>query len=220
MMSPSTTKLNPILLWGQSRSQIFLTITCQGATDAPTCQITKSRDNGSSGDSLWIEGSKHALSLSLFSKVSQSCSPKTLNDGVTSIVLQKDVQQVWPRLTESSQKFHFIRIDWSKWVDDDGEGDCSSVEPQYNDDNISSIINHPPPLIPFGDDSSTSIPIEPVDCRDLSSDWVPSISDAPHMFEEYWQNRLTMAQRLHTLTSMWNAIPQQQRPVREDQCDP
>lgn len=269
-----TNKANPVLSWGQDKSHVFLTITHSNVETtkdtldkgaALTCRILSvnpgQKDQkfpdieSKTGSVLWIDGPSHHLTLPLYSSIDiEHSSFRILGDGVTSsAVLKKTVPRNWPRLAQSPQKLHFVKIDWSKWVDND-EDECEthgnadhvlwSADNSATNDSLSSNGEHRSsindqlssqhqtnqeplkltttisdrsvqnisPLIPFGEGSSTAIPIETQDCRDLSGDDVPSLLNIQET-EKYWKTCLTTPQRLYTLARMWNVIPIGERPV-------
>lgn len=249
-LSPPDKKLHPSILWSQDKDHVYMTITCKDGEDLNNIvnkniedrkyQILLNNENSCDdkavGNELYIERHFHYLRLPLYASVDiNQCEFKELDDRITtSAILKKLVPGSWPRLASSSERLHFIRIDWSKWNDDDDDSPNDITEStnqqgnqmvHYSNNNNNTKIVSPipvnlhdgntksiPPLIPFGEGSSTAIPVEAADCRDLSNDTVPSLFDELNI-DVYWKNQLTLLQRFHTLTKMWNTIPSSSRSV-------
>lgn len=78
-------------------------------------------------NTFWFKGSnvadkvEHEVSLELFGKVkSDSIKSKNIGRCIEYVLPKEDPEaEYWPRLTKSSQKLAFLRVDFKKWVDED-----------------------------------------------------------------------------------------------------
>lgn len=80
-------------------------------------------------NTFWFKGNsaadkvEHEVSLELFGNIkNDSIKFKNIGRCVEFVLPKEDpMAEYWPRLTKSSQKLSFLRVDFKKWVDEDEE---------------------------------------------------------------------------------------------------
>lgn len=175
-------------------------------------------------DTLSITVGPEAVALSLYDLiVVESSRVKVLGDAEgLAVTLRKETPSTWPRLTKGSEKLHYISLDWSKWTEDEDE--CSvqhGSTPELEGTPVTlpdGRLVHVPPLTPFGDHGGAVMEIKTEDCRLIPDAEVPLLSSfitddaaVKSTAINFWNHTLTAAQRLHTLTDIWNAVPMEER---------
>lgn len=88
-------------------------------TNLSTCRFTE--------DTFWFKGSsaadkvEHEVTLELYGKInSDSIKTKNIGRCIEYVLPKADPEaEYWPRLTKSSAKLAFLRVDFKKWVDED-----------------------------------------------------------------------------------------------------
>ncbi|KIY98474.1 hypothetical protein MNEG_9489 [Monoraphidium neglectum] len=115
----------PNVLWAQRPHCVYLTIDVQDVKE-PKLEITSEDDgkqsrltfSGTASDS----GTEYSLDLQLFAGVDKEQSKFNTLPRHIFLVLEKNEEGSWPRLTkESSKGDKHIKVDWDKWVDSDDD---------------------------------------------------------------------------------------------------
>ncbi|MFI5807714.1 p23/wos2 family protein [Streptomyces sp. NPDC051561] len=123
---------HPEVLWAQRSSDtdeswnvVYLTVNLPGIQeetlrfDLQPTRVTFSASAGRGTDRR-----DYAFDLELYADIVPERSTKTLSARGLSLVLQKREMKLeyWPRLTSEKTKSPFIKTDFSKWVDQDEQG--------------------------------------------------------------------------------------------------
>jgi len=108
-------------MWAQDRNKVYITIKLQDIKGESINFDERSFTfKGHANDSDFD------FKLELFNDIYHNVEEtKYVKFGrYTQLTLRKkDTNTWWPRLAKTAQKLPFVGIDWSKWVDDDREGD-------------------------------------------------------------------------------------------------
>lgn len=229
----------PSIQWSQNKDSVFLNIrnAAEAADTSSVCTMScdfqstslEALDKPHTADTLRIVLGSQAVELQLFSLfVLQDSSVKACRDSWTvKVVLKKETDATWPRLTKSAEKHHFVSLDWSKWNEDCDESSLNDAIPSNVPIAEGTPVTLPdgrlvrvPPLAPFGDYGSEVMEIQTADCQTIPDATVPPLksllADDENLksnARQFWVSSLTTAQKLHTLTEMWNAVPSSNRGV-------
>jgi len=124
-MSSSTKSatLTPSVQWAQRKNCVFLTV-CVEDCKSPVVKIEENSVffSGKGG----VDSKDYELTIDLFEPVSLDQSIWEVRGRGTDIVLAKDTESFWPRLTKSQQKHHWLKVDFNKWKDEDDDSDDDS----------------------------------------------------------------------------------------------
>jgi len=112
----------PPATWAQRKNLVYLNIVLEDSKN-PTLKIEK--------DKLIFKGKggpdqkDHELNIELYGSIKPDDSKFIVRPRGTEIVLIKDDQEgpFWPRLTKDNTKKHWLRVDFSKWKDEDDESE-------------------------------------------------------------------------------------------------
>ena len=159
--------LLPSVLWAQRADHLILTIDLQEAkspnvkvdssgtaSSVQPCvsQMIKagSTDNCSAGGSGTVhyrgQAKSHAtgaefhdyeLQLELYAEVESNDSQVSVTDRRVLLKVAKTKEEYWPRLLKSAGKVPNVKVDWSKWVDEDEE----ESKPQYDMGDLQNLSN-------------------------------------------------------------------------------
>ncbi len=114
---PSST-LHPTILWAQRSDKLLLTIEVWEVCDeAFTFTPTSMSFQGKNAETKQC----YAVEIEFFGSIVPDNVEKHVGQRAITLVVPKENVEApfWPRLTKSSSKFHFIKTDFSKWVDED-----------------------------------------------------------------------------------------------------
>lgn len=136
--------LLPQVLWAQRSDKVYLTIDLQEAKD-PKISIDNDDEGGkvsfsASAVSHATGGDDHeyAIDLELYGKIDKEASKIAVNPRSVVLVLAKAEPGFWPRLLRQKGKApNNIKVDWSKWVDEDEEDD----KPEFDISNLQDSSN-------------------------------------------------------------------------------
>lgn len=241
MVSPSSEEAHasspPLLKWAQDAGCVYISATFPGsamtlesssvggAAAAPyEASVMHAPNNSTELDMLHVHGPKHAVALRLYAPV-VLCKSQVKLDGSLAMVLEKQRPPArWPRLTEATTKYHFISIDWSRWTGDDDDELPDGQEEE------ASRATPPPPSYDMSHSDLDGVaaysmlgPIdvtpedqkEPEHAPDFGTLTTPLTVEAARETEagQFWMSSVSPAQRLHTLTRMWNVCPSGERPA-------
>ncbi|KAH3672971.1 hypothetical protein WICPIJ_009943 [Wickerhamomyces pijperi] len=127
-----------LVLWAQrsnateaSKNIIYLTIRTPNANSAPKISLTSTQLN--------VELPEFTpLTIDFFKKLNVDESKYTVSQGKSiSFILRKEESQeeFWPRLTKEKLKYHYIKTDFDKWVDEDEQDE----EEEQEDDQFANM---------------------------------------------------------------------------------
>jgi len=112
----------PCVLWAQRHNCIFLTVEVADAKDPKISvearTVTFEANSGSGADAK-----QWKVVVDLFDAINPDNSAHVVGGRVTEFCLKKVDEKFWPRLTQSTEKHHWLKIDFNKWVDEDDSDD-------------------------------------------------------------------------------------------------
>ncbi|XP_008557314.1 prostaglandin E synthase 3 isoform X2 [Microplitis demolitor] len=114
----------PPVLWAQRKNQLFITFCLEDCKD-PTINID--------AEKVYFKGvggtdqKEHEVTINLFKEIDPEKTTKNAKGRLFDVVLMKKEEgPYWPRLTKENNKFHWLKIDFNKWRDeDDSDGSAS-----------------------------------------------------------------------------------------------
>lgn len=113
----SSVKLTPPpVFWAQRRNLIYLNIQLEDAK-APTIKIE--------ADQVYFRGvggtekKEHEVTIPLYEPVDVEQSKFVVRQRSTEFVLIKKEEKTWPHLLKEKTKVHWLKVDFSKWKDED-----------------------------------------------------------------------------------------------------
>jgi hypothetical protein len=146
--------------------------------------------------------------------------------GLEIIISKIEEGENWPRLTYNDVKYHFIQNDWSKWTEWSDEMESDNLpEKAALPEEYCSLVTLPDGRtvhVPFfhvlGENSNSVLKITTNDCRNIPVDTIPPLPDIlsqelKSSLLSFWNDSLTVAQRLHTFTAFWNSTSFEERQV-------
>lgn len=124
----------PPVIWAQRKDKIFLTY-CVENINNPTIDI---EPNQIKFDGVAADKKPYKLDITLFKEINPEKSIKTVRDRYIELVLKKqeDDTEFWPHLTKEKQKYHWLKVDFEKWVDEDDEEEEAS---KFNEDMMNGL---------------------------------------------------------------------------------
>ncbi|ODQ63203.1 HSP20-like chaperone [Nadsonia fulvescens var. elongata DSM 6958] len=125
----SVTPIYPEVLWAQRSNEdipeknvIYLSILCQDTTEPKIELSATTLTFSASGDNEDLENPRpYAVTIEFFAEIDPDQSKYSVSGrGVTFVIRKKQPQaEFWPRLTKEKAKYHYIKTDFNKWVDED-----------------------------------------------------------------------------------------------------
>lgn len=114
----------PPVLWAQSKDHLFVTFCLEDCKD-PTINVD--------AEKIYFKGvggtdqKEHEVTINLYKKIDPEITSKNAKGRLFEVKLMKaDECPYWPRLTKENNKFHWLKIDFNKWRDeDDSDGSAS-----------------------------------------------------------------------------------------------
>ncbi|XP_063229850.1 prostaglandin E synthase 3 isoform X2 [Bacillus rossius redtenbacheri] len=117
----------PPVMWAQRSQIVFLTI-CLEDCKNPEIKIEPDKIyfHGIGG----TEKKEHEVTMNLYKDVDPEKSLKFVRDRNIELVLKKkDDGPYWPQLMKDKKKYHWLKVDFNKWKDeDDSEDDMGQSE--------------------------------------------------------------------------------------------
>ncbi|KAI0987520.1 hypothetical protein GJ496_009154 [Pomphorhynchus laevis] len=126
----------PTVLWAQDKTHVFLTVEALDIAN-PSIDITPSTFsfNGISNSSKINYKFKLDLFKEIVKEDSVSSDPKVSSRCWLIKLKKKDEDEsYWERLTENKDKVHWLKIDWSRWKDEDALSNDMPSFGGYDDD--------------------------------------------------------------------------------------
>lgn len=133
------TTVTPTVLWAQrsnaedaSKNVIYMTIEVLDPIniklDLTSSSLKLSADSQDNG-------THYSLELDFFDEIDTENSHKNTESGhqIYLILRKKNLkEEFWPRLTKEKLKFHYIKTDFDKWVDEDEQDEQPDEEPDMS----------------------------------------------------------------------------------------
>lgn len=112
----------PAVMWAQRSCSVFLTI-CLEDCKSPEIKIEPEK--------LYFKGTggtdkkDHELSINLYKEVDPEKCEQNVTDRIIEITLKKkdSEQGYWPHLTKEKAKYHWLKVDFNRWKDEESSGD-------------------------------------------------------------------------------------------------
>ncbi|XP_059468757.1 prostaglandin E synthase 3 isoform X2 [Neocloeon triangulifer] len=127
----------PMVTWAQRQGVVFLTICLEDCSD-PEVKIEPNSVHfkGVGG----TEKKPHEVTINLFKEVDPEKSASFPRGRNIEIVLKKKQDgPYWPQLTKEKQKFHWLKVDFNKWKDEDDSDEEGAGQNQDLDDIMRQI---------------------------------------------------------------------------------
>ncbi|KAL4003275.1 hypothetical protein ACH3XW_6920 [Acanthocheilonema viteae] len=115
--STTATALHPLVQWAQRDKLLYLTVEIDNVADL---QITE--------NSLHVKGTHggskalYEANLDFYAGVKTDYR-KIANDRHLELVINKETPNWWPRLSKSTAKLPWVKVDFNKWKDEDEDED-------------------------------------------------------------------------------------------------
>ncbi|ODV88941.1 hypothetical protein CANCADRAFT_131263 [Tortispora caseinolytica NRRL Y-17796] len=125
--------VTPEVQWAQrssaddaSKNVVFLTVIIPDSKD-PKVDLSST---GLSIESDTAEGKKYSVKIDFFDEIDVDESKKAVTGRGLSFILRKKKAQeeYWPRLTKEKAKYHFIKTDFDRWVDEDEQNEVAESD--------------------------------------------------------------------------------------------
>uniref|UniRef100_A0A1B6HUY6 CS domain-containing protein n=1 Tax=Homalodisca liturata TaxID=320908 RepID=A0A1B6HUY6_9HEMI len=111
----------PPIMWAQRTNCIFLTV-CLEDCKNPEIRLEP--------ESVYFKGvggtekKHHEIAIPLFKEIDPEKSAKFVRDRNIEIILKKKEEgPYWPQLTKEKNKYHWLKVDFNKWKDEDDSED-------------------------------------------------------------------------------------------------
>ncbi|KAJ1867687.1 p23 chaperone protein wos2 [Coemansia sp. RSA 989] len=120
----NTNERHPQVLWAQREGLLYLTVELHDAQDAKIDLTESSIDFSNTTDDMLYK-----FHLDFYKPINPKESKKTLTGRKTVMLLEKQEDEWWPRLTKDTKKLAFVKTDFDHWKDSDDSGD---EEPDFS----------------------------------------------------------------------------------------
>ncbi|XP_064455211.1 prostaglandin E synthase 3-like isoform X1 [Ornithodoros turicata] len=111
----------PPVLWAQRKGLLYLKVALEDCKN-PTIKVDK--------DSLYFKGvggtdaKEHEVTINFLHPIKPEDSRHVVHPRGVEFVLQKAEEgPYWSRLLKEGAKFHWLKVDFNKWMDEDDSGD-------------------------------------------------------------------------------------------------
>jgi prostaglandin-E synthase len=133
--------LIPPVIWAQRNTVVYVTI-CVEDCKTPSVKIEPEQIvfHGVAG----LQHKVYDITIPLFGEVEPEKSKTSLGGRYIEIVLQKKPEDVkyWPHLTKEKKKYHWLKVDFKKWKDeDDSEDETGGSGGLGGDSNIDDMLS-------------------------------------------------------------------------------
>lgn len=112
----------PSVVWAQRHNCIFLTVLLADAKD-PKIEVEARTVTFEAVVGTGADAKQYKVVIDLFDSINPENSAHVIRDRLTEFCLKKVEEKFWPRLTQSTEKHHWLKIDFNKWVDEDDSDD-------------------------------------------------------------------------------------------------
>nr|BAN20316.1 conserved hypothetical protein [Riptortus pedestris] len=117
-----TTASPPPVMWAQRHAVVFLTV-CLEDCKNPEIRIEPDKVyfKGTGG----TEKKEHEITIDLYNEIDPEKSLKAVRDRNIEIMLKKkeDKHGYWPQLTKEKKKYHWLKVDFNRWQDEEDSDD-------------------------------------------------------------------------------------------------
>jgi prostaglandin-E synthase len=112
--------------WAQRKNMIYLTICVEDCKDAVvTIEPSKVYFKGTGG----TEHKLYENTLELFDDIDAESSRKVVRDrNIEVMLMKKESGPFWPHLLKQKIKQHWLKVDFSKWKDEDDDSDVEGED--------------------------------------------------------------------------------------------
>ncbi|VVC32651.1 Hypothetical protein CINCED_3A008942 [Cinara cedri] len=134
--------LIPPVIWAQRNTVVFVTI-CVEDCKTPNIKIEPEQIvfHGVAG----LQQKVYELTIPLYAAVEPENSKTSIGGRYIEIVLQKPPSDTkyWPYLTKEKKKYHWLKVDFKKWKDEDDSEDESAAAGSVlgGDGNIDDMLS-------------------------------------------------------------------------------
>lgn len=118
--------LAPPVYWAQRKNLLFVKVQLEDCRN-PTIKVEK--------DSIYFKGKggtdnkEYEVTLNFFKEIKAEDSKFAVRDRGTEFVIIKAEEGFWKRLLKEETKFHWLKVDFNKWKDeDDSEDDAEGTD--------------------------------------------------------------------------------------------
>jgi len=118
--------LPPPVLWAQRKNLLYVKVQLEDCRN-PTIKVEK--------DSIYFKGKggtdnkECEVTLEFLKEIKPEESKYSVRDRATEFVLIKAEEGFWKRLLKEDTKFHWLKVDFNKWKDeDDSEDDVEGTD--------------------------------------------------------------------------------------------
>jgi len=112
--------LPPPVLWAQRKNLLYVKVQLEDCRN-PTIKVEK--------DSIYYKGKggtdnkEYEVTLEFLKEIKPEESKYSVKDRATEFVLIKAEDGYWKRLLKEDNKFHWLKVDFNKWKDEDDSDD-------------------------------------------------------------------------------------------------
>ncbi|CAH0388595.1 unnamed protein product [Bemisia tabaci] len=138
-MSKEEAAIPPPIIWAQRSGVVFVTINVEDCKD-PDIKIEEDKFYFKSVGG--VEKKLYEVTVPLYKEIDPEKSVKHVRERQIELVLKKkeDKGPYWPHLTKEKNKYHWLKVDFNKWKDeDDSEDDMEGMEGGGFDDLMRSM---------------------------------------------------------------------------------
>ncbi|XP_075213396.1 cytosolic prostaglandin E synthase isoform X2 [Lycorma delicatula] len=121
MSGDDNSPVPPPVMWAQRTNCVFMTICLEDC---------KNPDIKLENDKIFFKGvggtekKNHEFNLTLYKEIDPEKSAKFVRDRNIELFLKKKEEgPYWPQLTKEKTKFHWLKVDFDKWKDEDDSED-------------------------------------------------------------------------------------------------
>jgi len=123
---------SPFVYWAQDTKSIFLRVDLRDAKNVKCSSGDKQIDF--SGEGYGAQGNKlYEFHLDLVNEISKSPSMKVTGSQVD-IEIKKNKEEFWDALTASGKRAHWLKFDFNRWKDPDGDSDVDDPRDFMSDE--------------------------------------------------------------------------------------
>jgi len=129
--------LPPPVQWAQRKNLVYLNIALEDTKD-PTIKIEDDKFyfRGAGG----TDRKEHEVTIQLYGKVKPDESKFIVRQRNIEVVLIKEEEQYWPRLLSAKTKFHWLKVDFNKWKDEE-ESEEETVASSSNNFDFEDLMS-------------------------------------------------------------------------------
>jgi len=133
--------LIPPVIWAQRNTVVYVTI-CVEDCKTPDIKVEPEQIvfHGIAG----LQQKVYEITIPLFGTIEPENSKTTVGGRYIELVLQKPSNDTkyWPHLTKEKKKYHWLKVDFKKWKDEDDSDDEAAAGPGVGGDtNIDDMLS-------------------------------------------------------------------------------